>query len=47
MVKGPLIFSTVILRTIKVDLATRQTVMGKVLASSSCSASRKLRMGKR
>ena len=47
MPKGPLIFSTVVLRTIKVGLATRPTVMGEVLACCNFSASRKSRMFKR
>ena len=33
--KGPQIFSTVVLRTIRVDLATRPTVMGEVRACSN------------
>ena len=33
-VKGPLLFSTVVLRTIRVDPATRPTVMGEVRACS-------------
>ena len=44
MVKGPLIVSTVVLRTIRVDPATRLIVMGKVLACSNCSASRNPKM---
>ena len=40
-VKGPLIFSTVVLRKIRVDLATSQTVMGGVRACSNRSARRK------
>ena len=43
MVDGHLIFSTVVLRTTKVDFATRTTVMGGVLACSNCSATRKLK----
>ena len=42
MLKGPLIFWTVVIRTIRVDPAKRTTAMGKVLACSNCSASRKL-----
>ena len=34
-VKGPPIFSTVVLRTIRVDPATRPTVMGEVRACSN------------
>ena len=44
MVKGPLIFSTVVLQTNIVDPATRQTVMGEGPACSNGSASRKLRL---
>ena len=44
MVKGPILFSTVVLPTIGVDPATGPTVMGKVLACSNCSASRKLKL---
>ena len=40
MEKGPLIFATLVLRTIRVDPATQPTVMGEVLACSDCSASR-------
>ena len=41
MVKGPLTFSNVVLRRIRVDLAMRATVMGEVLAYCNCSAGRK------
>ena len=47
MAKGSLIFSTVVVRTTKVDLATRPTVMGEVLACSNCNASREQKMVKR
>ena len=47
MVKGAVLFSTVVLRTIRVDHAARPTVMGEVLACSNCSASRKLKMVRR
>ena len=47
MVKGPLIFWTVVLRTIRVDPGTRPTAMGEVLACSNCSASRKPKIVRR
>ena len=47
MVKGPLIVSAVVLRTIRLDRATCPTVMGEVLVCSNCSASRKLKMVRR
>ena len=47
MAKGFPIFSTVVLRTTKVDLATPMTVMGKALASSNNSLSRRLKMVRR
>ena len=46
-VKGPPIFSTVVLQTIRVDPATRPTVIGGVRACSSSSACRKLKMVRR
>ena len=45
--KGPLILSTVVLRTIKVDPATRPTVTGEVFACSNWSAGKKPRMVRR
>ena len=47
MVKEPLIVSTAVLRTIRVDPATRPSAMGEVLACPNCSASRKLQMVRR
>ena len=47
MAKPSLTFSTVVLRTIKVDIATRPTVMQELLACCNCNASRKKMMAKR
>ena len=47
MIKGPLIFSTVVLWTIRVHPARRLTVTGEVLACATCSATRKLKMVRR
>ena len=47
MAKGSGIFSTVVLGTTKVELATGWTVMGDLLACSNCHESRKPKMVRR
>ena len=44
MKKGSLFLSAVVLGTRRLDLTTRPTVTGKVLACSSCNAGREQKM---